>query len=599
MYEKFSELDGSHPWREVSAEGYVDYPVRFRKGGRVLYFNFSLAKEIGLIPNRHPHRLNPALEEAILKTFSLRIINEHEWINKKRWHTDHLSERLYMATRYLQSQHENKRGLTSGDGRSIWNGTIYHKGRMFDVSSRGTGSTILSPGAQQAGRFIPTGASKYGYATGLADTEEMLSSAIMSEIFYREGIPTERCLVVIDYKDGNSIGVRTAPNLLRPAHLFRYLKSEMLEEAKRSFDYFLKRQEKNGFWKLPRAKGKRYQKALEYLTRTYARIIAVLEEEYIFNWLCWDGDNMLASGAILDYGSIRQFSSKHDKYRYEDVDRFSTSLTEQRREARRIVQTFIQLVDYILKGKRRKIEVFQSHPLLREFDQYFVQERQSRMLWRLGFDTAQIQSLIKTHQREIKSFQKLLDYFELVKVSSGQKPVPDGVDHPPVFLVRHALRILPLYVYKNFQKETWPMMFPDDFCRIMGATYVDQRDLRMTEHRRQNSVAFQQAYHRLLVAAGITNRRNLKKLVDRSAVINYPYRRTGDGLTWIVKEAVKFRYRIQRDDLQDTIDRFVESQVLIPGRWNPIRPTELKGGGSKVRLLRSIQQNLETYHDTI
>jgi len=36
---------------------------------------------------------------------------------------------------------------------------------------------------------------------------------------------------------------------------------------------------------------------------------AVLEEEYIFNWLAWDGDNLLASGAILDYGSIRQFAA--------------------------------------------------------------------------------------------------------------------------------------------------------------------------------------------------------------------------------------------------------------------------------------------------
>jgi len=48
----------------------------------------------------------------------------------------------------------------------------------------------------------------------------------------------------------------------------------------------------------------------------------VLEEEYVFNWLSWDGDNMLASGAILDYGSIRQFAAKQDKYRFKDVDRY-------------------------------------------------------------------------------------------------------------------------------------------------------------------------------------------------------------------------------------------------------------------------------------
>jgi len=67
----------------------------------------------------------------------------------------------------------------------------------------------------------------------------------------------------------------------------------------------------------------KYSKALEYLARTYARLAAVLEEEYIFNWLAWDGDNMLADGGILDYGSIRQFAARHNKYRYEDVDRAS------------------------------------------------------------------------------------------------------------------------------------------------------------------------------------------------------------------------------------------------------------------------------------
>ena len=30
---------------------------------------------------------------------------------------------------------------------------------------------------------------------------------------------------------------------------------------------------------------------------------------------------MLASGAILDYGSIRQFAAKHGWYRFKDVDR--------------------------------------------------------------------------------------------------------------------------------------------------------------------------------------------------------------------------------------------------------------------------------------
>ena len=125
----------------------------------------------------------------------------------------------------------------------------------------------------------------------------MLGSAVMSEIFYRQGIPTERCLAVIGFPDGTAIGVRSAPNLIRPAHIFRYLKQGRHEELKASVDYFIDREIDNGFWQIPAEPKERYAKALEYFARSYAKLAALLEEEYIFNWLSWDGDNMLASGA--------------------------------------------------------------------------------------------------------------------------------------------------------------------------------------------------------------------------------------------------------------------------------------------------------------
>src|SRR5688500_20376719 len=78
MYEKFKELDGSHPWRNVSPDGYIDYRARYRPQGRVLFFNFPLAKEMGLIPQDDPHSINKDLEQVILDTFSLRIINEYD-----------------------------------------------------------------------------------------------------------------------------------------------------------------------------------------------------------------------------------------------------------------------------------------------------------------------------------------------------------------------------------------------------------------------------------------------------------------------------------------------------------------------------------------
>jgi hypothetical protein len=69
---------------------------------------------------------------------------------------------------------------------------------------------------------------------------------------------------------------------------------------------------------------------------------------------------MLASGAILDYGSIRQFAAKHDKYRYNDVDRYSASLAEQRGWARSLVQVFAQTMAFVQSGVKENSEQFQE-----------------------------------------------------------------------------------------------------------------------------------------------------------------------------------------------------------------------------------------------
>jgi len=599
VYSKFSKIDGTHPWRDVSPEGYVDYPVRHRKGGKVIFFNFTLARDMGLIPKNHPNKLNSKLREAILKTFSIQILNEHDWMNKRSLPKDGLEDRLYMATRYLQGQHESKQGKTSGDGRSIWNGYLRNRTKTFDISSCGTGSTILSPGVSEAGKHIKTGSENYGYSSGLADLDEMLGGAIMSEIFYREGYPTERSLTVIEYKDKSGIGVRTAPNLIRPAHIYRYLKSGEWKELQDSFEYFIKRQEENGTWKLSKFGQKRYDGVLEYLTRVYAKLAAVMEEEYIFNWLAWDGDNILATGAILDYGSIRQFAARHDKYRYEDVDRFSTSLSEQRFWARYLIQTFVQVVDFILTKEKRPLESFDQSRFLRYFDKRFLLERQSRMLWRMGFTPNQIKYLKEEHQQDIQSFRKVLNYFEQMKTVKGEKKVPDGIDHPPVFLVRHILRELPLYILKKHKKGIWPQMPAEEFCKIMAASYVNREDLKLTDYRIQMAYEFQQLYHKLIKTIGSNQKATLKVMVKRSLVVNYEFRRTGDGLTWITNEAIAMRNRIQQNQLMAAIERFIESQVLIPGRWNPIRASELNGKSMKTRLLRKMQENLEIYNENI
>ena len=602
MYQKFKKIDGRHPWREVSPDGYIDYQARYRPNGRVLYFNFALAREMELLAADHPPTMNKDLEQAILETFSLRIINEYDREQGRKYPAETIKPNPYMATRYLQTQHQNRQGKTSGDGRSIWNGFIRNGKLTFDISSRGTGATCLSPGAQHANGIVKTGDEKHNYSSGLADLEEMMASALMSEIFYRQEIPTERCLAVIGFPDGTAIGVRSAPNLLRPAHIFRYLKQGRHCELKASVDYFIQRQVENGFWEIPPEPHAGYEKALDYVARAYGKMAAVLEEEYIFNWLAWDGDNLLASGAILDYGSIRQFAAKHDKYRFKDVDRYSASLREQRGCARMIVQVFAQALDFARTGVKQNLNEFKNAECLKTFDLTFEAERDRRMLWRIGFTPAQIECVMAVGQKEIREFHRSLSYFEDRKVSKGIEKLPDGFTHNPVFLIRNLLRLLPAYyVAQAIQRvdDESAYMPTDIFCRIMAASYVGKRDLKPTNGCRSHVRNLQECYLKLVAALGEPLDASLKTIQERSAIINHRHRITGDAVTVIIEQVVAMKGKIRIEGLQEAVEAFIDSQVLIPGKWQPVPSEELRDDTLKSRLLNAIQENLEEYKESV
>ena len=56
---------------------------------------------------------------------------------------------------------------------------------------------------------------------------------------------------------------------------------------------------------------------------------------------------------------------------------------------------------------------------------------------------------------------------------------------------------------------------------------------------------------------------------------------------------------VEQQEIQEAIDRFIASQVLVPEKWKPISAEELKGSSMKARLLRKMQENLEIYKDAI
>ncbi|MCA9467221.1 MAG: hypothetical protein KC643_17495, partial [Nitrospira sp.] len=59
----------------------MEYAVRLRTGGKLVYFNYALAKEMGLIAREHPEKMNSTLAHTVLDTFGIQIINEYDVIN--------------------------------------------------------------------------------------------------------------------------------------------------------------------------------------------------------------------------------------------------------------------------------------------------------------------------------------------------------------------------------------------------------------------------------------------------------------------------------------------------------------------------------------
>lgn len=597
-YKAFEKLDGTHPFAQSVTDGYVLYPVRTLSGGKVTYFNFELAKEMGLIGEDHPKNLSKQLENVLLETFAIRIINEFDIKTRKEFKGERVKPNKYMATRYLQLQHKDKRGRTSGDGRSIWNGTITHKGKTWDVSSRGTGVTILSPGAAEAGKPLKTGGTQFGYGCGLADIDELYGTAIMAEIFHLQGIPTERMLAVIDIGNNLGIGVRAHQNLVRPAHLFRFLKLGDLKGLRRCADYFIDRQIKNSSWQILSKGPSKYDEMCINVAKSFARLVARLDVDYIFVWLDWDGDNILADGSIIDYGSVRQFGLRHDQYRYDDVDRYSTNLNEQKRKAKEIVQSFLQATDFLKTGKKKSIESFASHRVLQLFEQVFEYEKNNHFLWRIGLSESDRKKILSRNFDVYDSFLDVFKYFENTKTSKKTEILADGINKPAIFNMREMMRELPKLLLENeFTPVPAEILF-----EIMLSEKATKADSVMTKKQEQMLYDLQVLYLELMNV--IKGRRNLERFLRevsaRTNIINKSDRITGNAITVVVDEIMaSSKKKTSNSHIQHVIDHFVVSQVLIPESHVPTELILKKAPTPARSLVKALLKVVEEHREDI
>ena len=562
-YSKFDGIDGRHPLKSAAPDSVVCYKARKRSDGKVAAFNFDLAKEIGLIPKDHPNKLTKKLVDKILETFSIVIINEYDEINNKKFKEEDIKEHTFMATRYLQLQHPNKQGKTSGDGRSIWNGTIKNKGKVYDISSCGTGATCLSPATHIYNKYFETGDPTISYGCGYSEVDEGLATLFFSEIFEKNKVQTERLLGIIEFQKGLAINIRVHENLMRPSHLFNHLKQQNFTALQNVVDYFIDREIKNKRWKDVPENINRLDYFLKKECEIFAKMVAKFESDYIFCWLDWDGDNILMDGSIIDYGSIRQFGLFHHEYRFDDVTRYSTTIKEQKNKARYTIQTFIQMVDYLKTGKRKPIADFQKSSILKKFDSIYKEELHKLFVQKIGFSEDVCEYMMKYQRKTVSELYGPFTYFERVKSLEGSYKVGDGINWSAVFSMRDVLRELPqLYLVKG-DKITH-----EEFIDIAKSTYSMPEDLALYPSRVNKINTFQNKYWEIINIVAKYKKISVEKLLlettMRSSVINKYDRVTGDSITNIVDKVMKQKPKLSTEQIYDLMNEIKTYQTFDP-----------------------------------
>lgn len=598
-YPKLRDIDGRHSFKTAVPEAVVEYQARTRHGGQVAFFNFELAKELGLIPENHSYDLSNELKQEILQTFSIVIINEYDMLNKINYPKEDIRPNTYMATRYLQLQHPCKKGTTSGDGRSIWNGQVMSKGKTYDISSCGTGATKLSPACNINKKFYQTGDPTVSYGCGYSEKDEGLSSLFFSEVLAKNGVQTERVLAIIEFPKGLAINVRVHENLLRPSHMFNHLKQNNLPTLKKVVDYYIERQIKNKVWKnAPTESKSLYDYFLMKVVETFAQMSANFEDQYIFCWLDWDGDNILMDGGIIDYGSVRQFGLYHHEYRYDDVQRWSTSIKEQKLKARYIVQTFSQIVDYIKNEKKKTIDDYKNHHAVQIFDKIFFDFKNKNILTKMGFNAKCSSILLENYRKEVEDFRSDFSYFELAKSHKGLQKVPDGINWNAIFCMRDILRELPqVYLSRGFGT----FLTASEFLDIAKSSYATKKDLKRSFRRDLKIKSFQKNYIKLInLASKVLKDLPEKVILDvsmRSSVINKYDRVTGDSISTIVEKIMAKRPKLSGEEISLILREFTDYQNLNPDKER--KPSNFEKEKEQSSLVKGMLQIVREYRDGI
>lgn len=525
------QLDGRHPFQLAAPNSYVLYRTRKRRPAKVVYFNFDLAREMGILPKTAPAKMTKEIESDLIDNFSIQIINEYDIANQTPIAAQDIRPGFYMATRYLQLQHPKKNGSTSGDGRAIWNGTL--KGpdqRQWDIMSTGTGATCLSPACAIEQKHFKTGDPTVSYGCGYASVEDGLGAALMSEIVHQKGIKTERVLAIIESAKGISINVRAYPNLLRPSHFLRLYKLKQFQELKSLFEHYTEREVKNGglpgYLLRANRPSEKAKQIINCWIENFAKAAARFESYYLFVWMDWDGDNILMDGGIIDYGSVRRMGAYYRDYQFDDDTRWSSKLGDQKWEA---LKTVLRLTQAYTKAFSLK-PVWSDKMIKSKFIEVFKNEKR-----KITEERAGLRSLKTDH---VRRFQKEIEFLESIQSHKGLVKSADGITSVPVFSVP---KILSDFSRGEFEAlNSWDK-FTDRYA-LSGAL---KRDLKSSPRRTQALSVLRSIAKRL--------KRQLRVVPDSVSEQDYL---TGDGALFSSSYLNRMRNQLGPESVYRVIQAF-------------------------------------------
>ena len=359
---------------------------------------------------------------------------------------------------------------------------------------------------------------------------------------------------------------------------------------------------KNKEWDIPLQSKHKYSKMLDAITLQFAKFVAHLERDYIFAWLDWDGDNVLANAGIIDYGSIRQFGVRHDQYRYDDVDRFSTNLNEQKQKAAQIIQAFCQLVDFLETKEKKTLDSFKNHPSLVKFNEAYQYSLLHRFLFQLGYPVEVIEVLLLKNRASAKNLYEVFESLEKVKTKDRIKAVEDGINRPAIFNLRKLAQALPKHL--NLLGETIRPLESGDIFDLMKVNDIHKKDDSITPAHDKNIQTLQELYALLFTKAHkISSKISEKELLDqikkRSKLINSTQRITGNSLLYIVTELLEKKKKgMKPGEVQSIIENFINTQCLNPDLATKTRNKTLQTNKSKA-LMRTMITLLDEYCEDI